>query len=180
MNARTLAAVLGLALAACTQVTVETTTLSDRSLPPAAAGPSTDAAANAAPAICDEHAWTGIAEPATLAEQAGELGIADEDLVAAVRRACPDVFYEPLSRAEMDWCGDGVSFGQNFFRVVAAGVDLDIESFVVVDPGLISKAASRRAELTDYEIELLTAGLQTMSESSRFERDWAAACRSTF
>ena len=179
MNGRTLAAILGFVLAACTQVTVETTTLTDRSLPPAEIGPATNAAAIAAPAICDESAWTGIAEPATLAEQAAELGIADEVLVSAVRRACPEVFYEPLSRAEMDWCGDGVSFGQNFFRVVAAGVDLDIESFVVVDAGLISKAANRSTELTDYEIELLTAGLQTMAESSRFDRDWAAACRST-
>ena len=33
---------------------------------------------------------------------------------------------------------------------------------------------------TGITIELLTAGLQTMSESSRFERDWATACRSTF
>jgi len=180
MNGRTLTAVLALVLAACTQVKVETTTLTDRSLPPAEVGPSSNSAAIAAPAICDENVWTGIAEPATLAEQAGELGIADEVLVAAVRRACPDVFYEPLSRAEMDWCGDGVSFGQNFFRVVAAGVDLDIESFVVVDPGLISKAANRSTELTDYEIEILTAGLQTMSESARFDRDWAAACRATF
>lgn len=73
-----------------------------------------------------------------------------------------------------------MSFGRNFFLVVAAGVELGIESFTVVEPALVAKATDRSAELTDYEIELLTAELQTMSESSRFDRDWAQACRSTF
>ena len=44
---------------------------------------------------------------------------------------------------------------------------------------LIAKATTRSAELSDYEVELLTAELQTMAESSRFARDWAEACRST-
>ena len=61
--------------------------------------------------------------------------------------------------------------------VIAAGVNLGIESFIVVEGGLVSRAANG-IELTDYEVELLTAELQTMSESSRFERDWAEACRS--
>jgi len=180
MNRRASLAILVLALAACAQVTVETTTLSDRALPPAPAGADTAAVDAAAGEICTEHAWVGIAEPVSFADQAAELGFAEDALTAAVRRNCPDTFYEPLTKAEVDWCGDGVSFGQNFFRVVEAGVDLGIESFAVVDPALIARAASRTVELSDYEVELLTAGLQTMSESSRFERDWAAACRSTF
>ena len=178
MNGRRLL-VFALLLASCSQVTVETTTLSDRPLPPDKASPATAASEAAAAAICDSYAWTGIAEPAALATEAAAIGVAENTLIGTVRRLCPDTFYEPLSRAEVDWCGDGVSFGQNFFRVVAAGVDLGIESFTVVESGLITKAASRSADLSDYEIELLTAGLQTMSESSRFERDWAAACRST-
>jgi hypothetical protein len=180
MNRRASLAILALVLAACAQVTVETTTLSDRSLPPATVGPVSADVDPAAAEICTEHAWVGIAEPASFADRAAELGVADDVLTAAVRRQCPDTFYEPLSKAEVDWCGDGVSFGQNFFRVVEAGTDLGIESFAVVDPALISRAAGRTVELSDYDIELLTAGLQTMSESSRFERDWATACRSTF
>lgn len=180
MNRRAGLAILALVLTACAQVTVETTTLSDRALPPATVGAITDTVEPTATELCTEHAWVGIAEPASFADQAAELGVADNVLTAAVRRHCPDAFYQPLSKAEVDWCGDGVSFGQNFFRVVEAGVDRGIESFAVVDPALISRAASRSVELTDYEVELLTAGLQTMSESSRFERDWATACRSTF
>jgi len=180
MNRRASLAILALVLAACAQVTVETTTLSDRALPPATVGQVSADVDPAASEICTEHAWVGIAEPASFADRAAELGVADDVLAAAVRRQCPDTFYEPLSKAEVDWCGDGVSFGQNFFRVVEAGTDLGIESFAVVDPALISRAASRTVELSDYDIELLTAGLQTMSESSRFERDWATACRSTF
>ncbi|NNF87288.1 MAG: hypothetical protein HKO63_10485 [Acidimicrobiia bacterium] len=179
MNRRVSLAILALVLAACAQVTVETTTLSDRSLPPATAGPDPADLEAAATEICTEHGWVGIAEPASFADEAAALGVADDVLAAAVHRRCPESFYEPLAKAEVDWCGDGLGFGQNFFRVVEAGVDLGIESFVVVDAGLISKAAARRVELSDYEVELLTAGLQTMSESSRFERDWAAACRST-
>ncbi len=179
MKRRTLWAVLGLALAACSQVTVETTTLSGGTLAPANESPATAAADAAAPGICNDHSWVGISEPASFADRAADLGLDEAALTRAVRRLCPEIFFEPLSKAEVDWCGDGVSFGQNFFRVVAAGVDLGIESFAVVQPGTISKAAGR-VELTDYEVELLTAGLQTMSESSRFERDWAEACRSTF
>lgn len=180
MNRRASLAILALVLAACAEVTVERTTLPDRALPPATVEAATDAVEATAIEICTEHAWVGIAEPARFADRAAELGVPDDVLAAAVRRHCPDTLYEPLSKAEVDWCGDGVSFGQNFFRVVEAGVDLGIESFAVVDPVLISRAASRSVELTDYDIELLTAGLQTMSESSRFERDWATACRSTF
>jgi hypothetical protein len=180
MPGRALIAALCLVFTACTQVTVETTTLSDRALPPADAATTGLAAEEAAAGICEANAWAGMPEPATFAGPASELDVDEEALAAAVRRRCPDLFYEPLSRAEIDWCGDGVSFGQNFFRVVQAGVDLGIQSFAVVDPGLISKAAGRTAELSDYDIELLTAGLQTMAESSRFERDWAEACRSTF
>jgi len=62
---------------------------------------------------------------------------------------------------------------------VGAGVELDIESFSIVESKLVAKAANG-VEMSDYEIELLTAELQTMTESSRFERDWAEACRTTF
>ncbi|NNL68893.1 MAG: hypothetical protein HKO70_02910 [Acidimicrobiia bacterium] len=134
---------------------------------------------DAADEICREHAWIGIRAGVEFTAEAEGAGVAPGVLTGAVRRACPDTWYEPLSQAEIDWCGDGLGFGRNFFTVVAAGVDAGVESFTVVDPGLVSKAAAGR-ELTDYEIELLTAGLQTLTESSRFDRDWASACRLTF
>ena len=139
----------------------------------------TSAVDDTAGEICRQHAWTGIRAGVEFTVEADTLGIAGDVLTGAVRRTCPDTWYEPLSQAEIDWCGDGLGFGRNFFTVVAAGVEGGVESFTVVDPGLVSKAAAGR-ELSDYEIELLTAGLQTMSESSRFDRDWAAACRLTF
>jgi hypothetical protein len=170
---------VALALGACSEVTVETSQLSGGTLLPSVADP-TSALEALATDICTQHAWTGLRNTTAFDAEAGELGIT-EDLVAnAITRRCPDTVYEPLSRAEVDWCGTGSNFGQNFFRVVQAGVDLGIESFTIVEPGLIAKATSRSAELSDYEVELLTAELQTMSESSRFERDWAEACRSTY
>ena len=140
---------------------------------------SSDALEAAAGAICADHAWVGIRDDGDFDEQATALEVTPDAVLAAVRRTCPDTVYTPLSRAEVDWCGDGRSFGLNYFKVIAAGVSLGIESFAIVEGGLVSKAANG-IELTDYEIELLTAELQTMSESSRFERDWAEACRSTF
>lgn len=167
-------------LGACASVTVETTTLSGGTLAQASDIPTTAAVDELAEEICTQHAWAGIAEPASFTAEAMTIDVAPGPLGLAVRRRCPDTFYEPLSRAEVDWCGTGSNFGQNFFLVVEAGVDLGIESFSIVEPGLIAKASARGAELSDYEVELLTAELQTMSESSRFERDWAEACRSTF
>jgi hypothetical protein len=173
-----LAAVL--VVAACAEVTVETSQLSGGTLLPPIAD-STEAALEALTTdICAQHAWTGLHAETAFDDEAAQLGVTEDTVATAVRRRCPDTLYEPLSRAEVDWCGTGSNFGQNFFRVVEAGVDLGIESFTIVEPGLIAKATSRGAELTDYEVELLTAELQTMSESSRFERDWAEACRTTF
>ena len=146
---------------------------------PAASSPSTDRLAAVAETICLDNAWIGIREDTSFAGPAAELDVASDDVLAAVRRHCPETVYVPLSKAEIDWCGDGLSFGQNYFKVIEAGIGLGVESFVVVEGGLVSRAANG-VELTGYEIELLTAELQTMSESSRFERDWAEACRSTF
>jgi hypothetical protein len=129
--------------------------------------------------ICTRSGWVGIAEPPSFTVESTALGVSDQAVEAAVRRHCPDTFYEPLTTAEVDWCGNGHSFGRNYFKVIAAGVDLGIESFAVVEGALVTKAANG-IDLTDYEIELLTAELQTMSESSRFERDWAEACRTTY
>ena len=145
----------------------------------AAPNPSTAELDAAATAICADHSWTGLREDVSFAEEAAAVDATDDVLWSAIRRTCPDTVYAPLSKAEVDWCGDGRSFGQNYFKVIAAGVELDIESFAVVERGLVTRAANG-IELSDYEIELLTAELQTMSESSRFERDWAAACRTTF
>jgi hypothetical protein len=178
VNTRVLSVVAGLLLAACAQVTVETTTPSGANLAPPSESPTTAALEEAASEICARHAWIGIREPAPFTDGAAGLGVTPDVLDAAVRRRCADSFYQPLSRAEADWCGDGLGFGRNFFLVVTAGVDLGVESFTIVEPGLVARA-SRGAELTDYEIELLTAELQTMTESSRFERDWATACRAT-
>ncbi len=168
-----------LVLAACAEVTVETTTLSGGTLTPPVENPTTAALDELAADVCTEHAWVGLPETTSFDQEAAPLGATSDVVLAAVRRRCPDTLYQPLSRAEVDWCGTGTNFGQNFFMVVEAGVALGIESFTVVEPGLIAKA-SARGELSDCEIELLTAELQTMSESSRFERDWAEACRSTF
>ena len=119
--------------------------------------------------------------PSSIGEaEATTLDVEPAYLTQVVRSTCPDAFYEQLSKAEIDWCGDGFGFGQNFFMVVEAGLDLGIASFTVVEPGLLAKATSRSVELSDYEIELFTAELQTMTESARFERDWAEACRATF
>ncbi len=169
-----------LVLSACAKVTVETTRLSGGTLDLPSSNPTTAALDEAAEGICAEHAWAGIREPGSFEAEAAALGVTAEAVAAAARRHCPEAFYQPLSKAETDWCGDGRGFGNNFFRVVAAGVDLGIASFTIVEPGLLAKASSRNVELTDYEIELFTAELQTMSESSRFDRDWAEACRSTF
>lgn len=144
-----------------------------------APSPSTAALDAAAAEVCQTHAWSGLRADARLTEYLPTAEVSADVLASAIRRTCPDVVYEPLSRAETDWCGDGMSFGRNYFKVIAAGVDLGIESFAVVEAGLVSKAANG-VELSDYEVELLTAALQTMSESTRFERDWAAACRTTF
>jgi len=133
----------------------------------------------AAQEVCTDHSWVGVREGSTFSAQADELGISNDAFLAAVRRQCPDTVYRPLSQAEIDWCGDGHGYGQNYFRVVGAGVELDIESFSIVESKLVAKAANG-VEMSDYEIELLTAELQTMTESSRFERDWAEACRTTF
>lgn len=173
---RLLFAVL-LLLGACASTTVEFEPLATP-LPDDTAG--VEELAGIAADLCLRHAWVGIAEPGLFPAEAAELGVEPARLTHAVRAECPDTFYEPLSKAEVDWCGDGRGFGQNFFLVIEAGLDLGIESFTVVEPGLLAKARSRSAELDDYEVELLTAELQTMTESSRFERDWAAACRSTF
>lgn len=180
MNKRTILAVSALLLGACAQVTVETTTLSGGSMAVPSEDPAASRVRETAGRICEEHAWIGIEEPASFGEAAAEIEVEPAVVAAAVRRECPESFYQPLSRSEADWCGEGMSFGRNFFLVVAAGVELGIESFTVVEPALVAKATDRSAELTDYEIELLTAELQTMSESSRFDRDWAQACRSTF
>ena len=168
---------LMLVVAACAQVSVQTTTLSSGSLPES---PQTSKVDGSAAEICSEHAWVGIAEPAEFTAEAGRLSVEPDVLIRAVRAACPETFYQPLSRAEVDWCGDGKGFGQNFFRVVQAGVGLGIESFSIIESGLVAKATNRNYDLSDYEVELLTAELQTMSESTRFERDWATACRDTF
>jgi hypothetical protein len=145
----------------------------------AAPSPSTAELDAAADEICRGNSWTGIRDGASFAEEAAVLAVSSDVVLSAVRRACPDALFTPLSQAEVDWCGDGRSFGQNYFKVIAAGVDQGIESFAIVEADLIAKAANG-IELTDYEIELLTAELQTMSESSRFERDWAEACRTTY
>jgi hypothetical protein len=133
----------------------------------------------AAQGVCTEHSWVGVRDGSHFSAQAAQFDMSSEQFFAAVRRQCPDTVYRPLSQAEVAWCGDGRGFGQNYFRVVAAGVDLDIESFSIVEAKLIARAANG-IELSDYEVELLTAELQTMTESSRFERDWAEACRTTF
>ena len=147
-------------------------------LPPVPS-PATDELDATAREICTDHAWIGIRDDTDFSDQAADLEATSDVVLSAVRRACPDTVYTPLAPAEIDWCGDGRSFGLNYFKVVAAGVKLGIESFAIVEGGLVSRAADG-VKLTDYEIELLTAELQTMSESSRFERDWAEACRSTF
>ncbi|MDH3540428.1 MAG: hypothetical protein OEP52_10555 [Acidimicrobiia bacterium] len=169
-----------LVLGACAEVTVETSQLSSGTLLPSVADSTTGALEDLAADICRRHAWTGLPASTAFDAEAADLKVAEDVVASAVRRRCPDTIYEPLSRAEVDWCGTGTNFGQNFFRVVAAGVDLGIESFTIVEPALIAKVATRSAELSDYEVELLTAELQTMSESSRFARDWAEACRATF
>lgn len=169
-----------LVVGACSEVTVETSQLSGGTLLPPVEDTTTAALEQLADTICTQNAWSGITETAIFEEESASLGVSSEAVSSAVHRRCPDTIYEPLSRAEIDWCGTGSNFGQNFFLVVEAGVDLGIESFTIVEPALIAKATSRTTELTDYEVELFTAELQTMSESSRFERDWAAACRSTF
>ena len=169
-----------LLLAACSEVTVETSRLSGGTLLPSVEDPTDAALHELASDICTQHAWTGLPTGTVFEDEASDLGVTEDTVSNAVRRECPDTFYEPLSRAEVDWCGSGSNFGQNFFHVVEAGVELGIESFSIVEPALIAKATSRSAELSDYDVEMLTAELQTMSESSRFERDWAEACRSTF
>lgn len=166
-----------LILGSCSSVTVETGRLTGTT---AVENPSTTQVEAAAGEICARHVWVGIPEPAEFLEEATEMSVDPVILTLAVRRQCPNTIYRPLSRAEVDWCGDGLGFGQNFFAVIAEGVDLGIESFTVVEPGLLAKATNRNYELTDYEVELFTAELQTMTESSRFERDWAEACRATF
>ena len=141
--------------------------------------PSTGDLEAAADELCTASAWVGIREGTGFASEAAQLEISEDVLFAAIRRRCPDTVYRPLSRAEVDWCGDGQGFGQNYFRVIAAGVEFDIESFSIVEANLVARAANG-IEMSDYEIELLSAELQTMAESSRFERDWAEACRTTF
>jgi hypothetical protein len=169
-----------LLVGACSEVTVETSQLSGGTLLPSLGEPTAAALDEVAAEVCAQHAWTGLPATTAFKAEAADLGVTEDVVASAVRRHCPDTLYQPLERAEVDWCGTGSNFGQNFFRVVEAGVDLGIESFTIVEPALIAKATSRSAELTDYEVELLTAELQTMSESSRFERDWAEACRATF
>lgn len=169
-----------LLLAACSEVTVETSQPSGGTLLPSVEVPTNAALEALATDICAQHAWTGLPAATLFEAEATDLGLTEDAVSNAVRLHCPDTLYEPLTRAEVDWCGTGSNFGQNFFRVVEAGVDLGIESFSIVEPALIAKATNRGADLSDYEVELLTAELQTMSESSRFERDWAEACRSTF
>jgi hypothetical protein len=168
-----------LVLGACADVTVDTSPPSDGTPLPSVEGSTASALEALATDICSQYAWTGLPAATVFEAEAADLGITEDLVASAVRRRCPDTLYDPLSRAEVDWCGTGSNFGQNFFRVVEAGVDLGIESFTIVEPALIGKATSRSVELSDYEVELLTAELQTMSESSRFERDWAEACRST-
>ncbi|MGI9649511.1 MAG: hypothetical protein ACR2OI_13445 [Acidimicrobiia bacterium] len=145
----------------------------------AAALPSTGDLEAAATELCTAAGWVGIREGTGFASEAGLLDVSEDALWAAVRRQCPDTVYRPLTQAEVDWCGDGLGFGQNYFRVIAAGVEYDIESFSIVEATLVNRAANG-LELSDYEVELLTAELQTMAESSRFERDWAEACRTTY
>lgn len=169
-----------LVVGACSEVTVETSQLSGGTLLPPVEDTTAAALDVLTTDICAQHAWAGLPAATVFEAEAADLGVTEDTVANAVRRRCPDTFYEPLSRAEVDWCGTGSNFGQNFFLVVEAGVDLGIESFTIVEPGLIAKATSRSAELSDYEVELFTAELQTMSESTRFERDWAEACRSTF
>ncbi|MDH3606716.1 MAG: hypothetical protein OER12_06945 [Acidimicrobiia bacterium] len=177
-----LLAALVLVLGACSSVTVETASLSgDIPAQPNPPATSNAVATNAAAdEICAERVWVGIPEPASFDDEAAALSVEPALLTQAVRTTCPENFYEPLSKAEVDWCGTGLGFGQNFFLVIEAGLDLGIESFTVVERGLLAKAKSRDVELSDYEIELFTAELQIMTESSRFERDWAEACRTTF
>ncbi len=175
MKMKSLIVVLGLLTACASQPAA----LPSSTTPPAAPVPSTADLDAAAGRLCRDHAWTGISDSTSFDAEAAALDVSADVILSAVRRACPDTLYTPLSKAEVDWCGDGRSFGQNYFKVIAAGVDLGVESFVIVEGPLVSKAANG-IELSDYEIEILTAELQTMSESSRFERDWAQACRSTF
>lgn len=172
--------VAALVVGACSEGTVETSRLSSGTPLPPVEDSTAAALDDLATDICAEYAWTGLPAATQFDAQAGDLGVMGDTVASAVRRRCPETLYEPLSQPEVDWCGTGSNFGQNFFLVVEAGVDLGIESFSIVEPALIAKATSRSAELTDYEVEMLTAELQTMSESSRFERDWAEACRSTF
>ena len=154
-----------------------TTTPSTTEIP--VSNPSTTELDDAADQICRDSFWTGVPEDSEFATETAALGVSTDVVRSAVRRTCPENLYRPLAKAEVDWCGDGRSFGQNYFKVVAAGVELGIESFTIVEAALVSKAANG-IELSDYEVELLTAELQTMSESSRFERDWAEACRTTY
>lgn len=177
MRKTALAAAVFLVLAACgsgeTPLVEPTTSSASVSLP------STGELEAAAAELCTAGSWVGIREGTSLASEAAGLDVSEDVLFSAIRRHCPDTVYRPLTRAEIDWCGDGTGFGHNYFKVIAAGVEFDIESFSIVEATLIRRAANG-LELSDYDVELLTAELQTMTESSRFERDWAEACRTTF
>ncbi len=73
----------------------------------------------------------------------------------------------------------GGNTGDGGFRVVEAGVELDLPSFSVVDLPLLRKAKQVGADLSDYEVELFTAEIVSMAATSGFSRDWAVACRET-
>jgi hypothetical protein len=179
MRRTALAAAVFLVLAACGSGEAPLAQPTTSSSAATASLPSTDELETAAVGLCTAGAWVGIREGTSLASEAAGLDVPEDVLFSAIRRQCPDTVYRPLSQAEIDWCGDGTGFGHNYFTVIAAGVEFDIESFSIVEANLITRAANG-LELSDYEVELLTAELQTMTESSRFERDWAEACRTTF
>lgn len=142
----------------------------------------TSALDNRAIELCASGAWTGIADTLFQAELDARPieGATAAVLERAVRSVCPDSIYTPLSQAEIDWCGDGVNFSVNFFKVVEAGIDLGLPSFRMVEPDLLSKVTRPGSQPSEYELELISLELESMTGTSGFARDWAAACRSTF
>lgn len=123
---------------------------------------------------CQLGFWEGIAEGSF---HDGD-GYTASELRSAVWLVCPDYIYEPLSPAEVTWCGNGYEFSRNYFNVIEAGIEAGIPSFRVVEPHLIAKAR-RGARLNDHETELLQAEIESMTNASGFDWDWARACRLT-
>jgi hypothetical protein len=135
-----------------------------------------------AASMCRAAVWSGIERGVSFQSELDAApipGATEIELADAVYRQCYDAFYDSLNPAELDWCGSGRVLSRNFFRVVEAGVELDLPSFSVVDLPLLRKAKQVGADLSDYEIELFTVEITSMAATSGFSRDWAAACRAT-